>query len=797
MKINFKLITRSLNKGKSQTALNIIGLAIGFACTLAIIVWVRNELSYDKHLPDADRIYRLTFETNLNGTRLHFARCWESFISRMPEEFPQIEELVRLAPYRHTALKVDENKFYSDRVFATDSNFFKVFALNLIYGDNEKALKRPFSAVISLSLAQKCFGKNNPIGKTILISGEYYDKMPAFTITGVMKDSPVNSHVHFDILTSFEKPEEDPGWAYIYLLIRKGSYKEDIIKGIPPFIKKLSGANVKMEFKPFLQKITDIHLFSDKDREIEQNGSITSVYLFIVIALVLLTVSWINYYNLNKARILGLQKPVHIQLLMGSDKWLLIAQSLLESTLNVLLALILTGFILDLISQLAGTWFGYQILKAGFSDIVKVWPYIAAIIVISVFSGSLPLILYILPNRKSISGFKKISHASSRMFSSYGLLMILQFSLSIVLMIATITIYNQKKLILSNSLGKQTSDIMVFKRQNWEIRTKYNSLRTRALQDPLIKGFTASMEEPSGETLDAFGVESSAIDETHKDKQLYVLPVEDNFLAFFDIPLVTGRNFSPYNPDRKGEDYILNEAALKELNWTAEEAIGRPLKIKFDSPGIFYGGTVVGDVRDLNITSMKQEIKPYVLFQKPIFYLCFLVQVDSVRKQEAISNLKNIWDQELPNYPFQYEILNDLYNSTYKKEFTQSKLTALFSLLAVIIICLGLYSVTSMLIVQRTKEIGIRKVTGARVANVILMLNHNFIIWFATAFLISCPVSWYAMHLWLQNFAYKTEMKWWVFVSAGAIVMIVSLATVSFQTWRAATKNPVEALRYE
>jgi putative ABC transport system permease protein len=305
------------------------------------------------------------------------------------------------------------------------------------------------------------------------------------------------------------------------------------------------------------------------------------------------------------------------------------------------------------------------------------------------------------------------------------------------------------------------------------------------------------MEEPSGETLDAFGVESSAIDETHKDKQLYVLPVEDNFLAFFDIPLVTGRNFSPYNPDRKGEDYILNEAALKELNWTAEEAIGRPLKIKFDSPGIFYGGTVVGVVRDFNITSMKQEIKPYVLFQKPIFYLCFLVQVDSVRKQEAISNLKNIWDQELPNYPFQYEFLNDLYNSTYKKEFTQSKLTALFSLLAVIIICLGLYSVTSMLIVQRTKEIGIRKVTGARVANVILMLNHNFIIWFATAFLISCPVSWYAMHLWLQNFAYKTEMKWWVFVSAGAIVMIVSLATVSFQTWRAATKNPVEALRYE
>jgi putative ABC transport system permease protein len=797
MKINFKLITRSLINGKSQTAFNIMGLAIGFACTLAIIAWVKNELSFDKHLPDASRTYRLTFETNLNGSRLHFARCWESFVSRMPEEFPQIEEMVRLAPYRHTALKVAENKFYSDRVFATDSNFFKVFALDLIYGDSEKALKRPFSAVISLSLAQKCFGKNNPVGQTILISGEYYDKMPAFTITGVMKDSPVNSHVHFDILTSFEKPEEDPGWAYVYLLIRKGSAAGEIIRGIPPFIKKLAGNNVQMEFKPFLQKITDIHLFSDKDREIEQNGSITSVYLFIVISLVLLTVSWINYYNLNKARILGLQKPVHIQLLMGSDKWLLVVQSLLESAVNVLLALILTVFVLDLINQLAGTWFGYHILKEGFSDIIKVWPFIAIVIMISVIAGSLPLILYILPNRKSISGFRKISHASSGRFSSYGLLMILQFSLSIVLMVATITIYNQKKLILSNSLGKQPSDILVFKRQNWEIRSKYNSIRTRALQDPLIKGFTASMEEPSGETVDALGVESSAIDKTLKDKQLYVLSVEDNFLSFFDIPLVTGRNFSPYNPDRKGEDYILNEAALKELNWTAEEAIGRPFKIKFDSPDIFFGGTVVGVVKDFNITTLKQEIKPYVLFQKPIFYLCFLVQVDSARKQEAILNLKNIWDQELPNYPFQYEFLSDLYNSAYQKEFTQARLTAFFSLLAIIIICLGLYSVTSVLVVQRTKEIGIRKVTGARAVDVILLLNSNFTIWFVTAFMIGCPVAWYGMHLWLQNFAYKTELKWWIFGVAGALVMIISLATVSYQTWRASAKNPVDALRYE
>jgi putative ABC transport system permease protein len=369
--------------------------------------------------------------------------------------------------------------------------------------------------------------------------------------------------------------------------------------------------------------------------------------------------------------------------------------------------------------------------------------------------------------------------------------------MSLILLISTITIYQQKQLVLDHSLGKNASDILVFKRQNWEVRQKYNAFKMRALQNNLIRSVTASMEEPAGETMDVLDVESSAIDETIKNRQLYVLSVEDNFLTFFDIPLIAGRNFSLYNPDRKGEDYILNESALKQLNWTPEEAIGRSFNIKFDTPDIFYGGTVVGVAKDFNFTSLRQEIKPYVLFQKPIFYLCFMVQVDSAQKEEAIKNLKNIWEEELPNYPFQYEFLNELYNSAYQKEFTQAKLSAIFSLLAIIVICFGLFSVTSVLVAQRTKEIGIRKITGARITDVMLMLLRNFTIWFSIAFVIACPVALYAMNLWLRNFAYKTEIGWWVFITAGLAVIIISLATVSLQTWRAATKNPVEALRYE
>jgi putative ABC transport system permease protein len=369
--------------------------------------------------------------------------------------------------------------------------------------------------------------------------------------------------------------------------------------------------------------------------------------------------------------------------------------------------------------------------------------------------------------------------------------------MSIVLLVVTITIYQQKEFILSRSMGKMSTDILVFKRQNWEIRGKYSVIRDKALQNPLIKNVTASMEEPGGETLDALQVESTDIDESHKDNPLFVLSVEDNFLDFFNLPLVAGRNFSSYNPARKGEDYILNETALKKLGWSAEEAIGRPFNIKFDTPDIFYGGTVVGVVRDFNFTTIKQKIKPYVLFQKPIFYLCFLVKVDSLRKDEAIAELKNIWDQELPDYPFQFEFLSDLYRSTYQKELSQAKLTSVFSILAMVIICLGLFSVTSVLVTRRIKEIGIRKVNGATLADILIMLNSDFIKWLIIAFVIACPVAWYATNSWLRSFIYKTELRWWVFVVSGIAVLVIVLFTVCWRSWRAATRNPVESLRYE
>ncbi len=797
MKINLKLILRTLVRDKSYPVLNIIGLAIGFTCAFALMLWVKNEFSYDRYLRDSDRIYRLTFETNTSGNRLHFARCWKTWISQLPGTFPQIEQFVWLEPSLHTAIKAGENKFYSDRVFAAGPDFLKVFDIDILAGDKENILKEPYSVLISSSLARKCFDKTDPVGQTIFLSGEYDDHMIPYYIKGVMQDSPVDSHIHFDIITSVVRPLEIPGWAYVYLMIKPGIKPDEVLAAFPPFIKKLESENDNMQFTPHLQKITDIHLFSDKDREAEPNGNITSVYLFMLIVLILLLISWANFYNLSKARLLILQKQIQIQKIIGSHKMSLVLQSLTESGIYVSLACLLALTLLDFAREPAHSFLGFDIIPNGLSDLIQVWPVVIIIILISILAGSLPVIQNILKGMKAMPSGKDVSTLANSKFSSYRLLMMVQFSLSVGLMIAAITIYRQKEIILSARMGKISSDILVFKKQNWEIRSKYNSFRDKAIRNPLIKNFTACMEEPTGETVDAWEIESSALDENIKNKQLYVLSVEDNFLDFFNLRLVAGRNFEAYNPDRKGEDYILNEAAVKKLGWTPENAIGKPFKLNFPVPDLFGGGKVVGVVRDFNFNTLKQEIKPYALFQKPFFYQCFLIDINGERKKEALSFLKRAWEEELPDYPFQTEYISDLYNSVYRKEFTQAKLTGIFSLLSMLIICFGLFSITSVLVARRTKEIGIRKVNGARISDMINMLSSEFIKLFAIAFVIACPLAWLAMEKWLQNFVYKTEIKWWFFIISGFTVLAVSLITVWIQSWRAATMNPVDALRYE
>jgi putative ABC transport system permease protein len=795
--LNPRLIYRNLLKIKGHALLNIAGLGISLACSFAMIIWIKNELGYDRQLPDADRIFRLTFETNNSGNRIHFARCNEEWVMKFPGYFPQIEQLVRLYPYRHTAIKAAESKFYSDRVFATDSNFFKVFNIRMVTGNPENALNGPFSAVISQSLARRCFGNADPVGKVFTMSGEYDTKMTPYTVKGVMIDSPASSHIHFDIITSFEKPGEMPEWAYIYLLLQPNTKPDQILKQFPEFLRENSMDSEQGKYEPFLQNIADIHLHSDKDREVEPNGSIAVVYMFILISIILLTISWTNYYNLNRARMLTLQKQVNLQLILGSNNKMLILQSLTESAIITLAAFAAAGFMLDIVSGYFNNLQGIKLLQNSISDLAAVRAWVLVIFLITILAGCLPMIGYLRKGKRALIQFREVKGSSKSKIHSYDILLTGQFILSILLMVSAITINRQNNHMLSLSFRDKGSDVLVFKRQNWEIRFKYETFRTRALQNPLVKAVTASIEEPSGETLDALQVESGEIGKGIDNTRLFVLAVEDNFLDFFGIPLIAGRNFSHYDPSRKGEDYILNGTAVKKLGWKPDEAIGKPFRIKFDVPDIFYGGTVTGVVKDFNFNTARQEIKPYVLFQKPIFYLCFLVKIDQSKRNEAVSYLKKIWEEVLPDYPFQYEFLGDTYRTAYNREIQEGQLTGIFSVLAVIIICLGILNITSLLVVRKTKEIGIHKVNGARQRDILSSLNLNVIKCFLVAFVIACPAGWYIMNKWLEGFVYRISISWWIFAAAGLAVFTVTVLTVSLQSLKAVRRNPVEALRYE
>jgi putative ABC transport system permease protein len=797
MKVNLRLVFRNILGGIYYQLLSITGLVIAFSCIFAIIVWLLYEFSFDGFHPESQRTYRLTFETTRSGNSLHFARCWEPWISRIPEAFPQVEELVRLEPYRHTAIKIAENKFYSDRVFAVDSNFFKVFGVKLFSGDPDRILGEPYSAIISESIAARCFGNKDPLGQTLMLSGEYDTKMTLFTIKGIMSDTPPNSHIHFDIVTSFTRPEEPPSWAYVYLMLKSRTRPEDILTGMSSFIEQVAKEDPDTKFIPHLQRITDIHLFSDKDREVEQNGNIVSVILLGTIAVTLLLISLINYYNTNRSRIPGLARQIHVQKIAGAGVFDILGNTVIESVISVFIAVLLAFFLSRIFMHLSVFSSVNNLISYVNSGLSYLLLIILLIATITIISGSLPVIRYMVNPSRFILQMKATQGRAGKKYGVYGILLAAQFFFAIILLVAAITIYRQKEFMLDKGIGKNERGVIVFRKQNWEIRFKYNAFREEALQDPLIKDFTAAMEEPTGETVDALLVESSDLAPDHQDIPIYVLSVEDNFLQFFNLPLIAGRDFAPYNPERKGEDYILNESAVKKLGWEPEEAIGKSFKIKFDTPDIFYGGTVVGVVRDFNYTSVKQEIKPYVLFQKPIFYLCYMVKVDPERRDEAIGNLKKIWDRILPDYPFQYEFLGDLYTSAYHKEINQSELTSLFSILAILIICIGLITVTSVLLIRRRKEVGIRKVNGAKVSDVVSMFLSFYLRWFALAFIAACPVALIVVNKWLQNFIYRIDVKWWVFLSAGLTVLSVTLLTVIFQTVKASGTNPAETLRYE
>jgi putative ABC transport system permease protein len=803
---NLKIALRNILRNKLSSAINIFGLSLSIACCTLIIFFIRYELSYDRFHTNADQIYRFTFSINTeSGYKAHFARCTASWVKHFSDDFPEVEKMLTLIPYKHITLKVKEEKLSLDNSFYADSTLFNVFSIQLLQGDSNRVLSEPNNVVISESFARKYFDNDDPVGQSIIntgwFDGENWTNLN-YTISGVFKDLPANSHFHSDLFISkaSNPSKNDNDWKYVYLLLNKGAQPDDFIKKFPAFLDKYNVEDNESEIiTPHLQCITDIHLKSNKDREIEQNSNMTVIYIMALVALIILIISWVNYLNLSIAGIYSRSKSLILYKIHGSDKAVFynsFFESLIITSISSWFAYILISLFFPVLKTISGNVLNEQMFQSALDAL----PWLIFIFTSTLIIGCIPVTSFLIKQRVSVSLINTIHRNTKNNPSSIfrKALIIFQFTLTIILIISALIINFQSEYIINHQSGAKQDSVLVVRLFNQDILAKYTLLKSELLKSPYIEEVTASFEEPYGQTMDAMGFETTGIKEENKDKILWVYATDDNYLRFHDVSIIAGTDFPPLNENLEKEYYILNESAAKELGWTPEEAVNKPFKLKFlFGENIIYGGHIVGVVKDFNINTLHHEIKPFVFFQKKIWFWNLLIKIDMGHQQLAMEYLNHTWNQLSPDYPLSYKYNTDIFFQAYKKEIIQSRLTGFLSFLAIIISCLGLFAISSIIIIQRTKEIGIRKVNGATTSEIMIMLSADFTKSVIIAIIVACPVAWFAMYKWLQNFVYKTEISWWIFGLAGIIALIIALITVSWQSWRAATRNPVEALRYE
>jgi len=801
---------RNIARHKFISFINIFGLTIGLTCCLLILAYIINELSYDKYNTNADKTYRITrtFYAAKGVESLHLSSIAPAFGPLLQSAFPEMEKMTRLLPNGTTALHYKEKLFNEKDGFFADEHLFDVFNVDVTSGDKHTALKDPYAVMMTEAIAHKYFGNEDPINKTIILDNNKHE----FKVTGIFKPFPLNAHMHPEILMSFNTLRDSAIYGekqlqtsfsnnafYTYVIFPKSYDVEKINARMPAFLDKyvhLQGmpANVKtsMATKLTVQKLTDIHLTSHLDDEIEENGDISRVYIFSIIALFILLIACINYMNLSTARSVLRAKEIGIRKVIGAQRKEIIRQFLSESVLvtwvALLFAVFLTWLMLPFINTLSG-------LDLAFTSLFR-WQILSVILllpfVIGLISGIYPAIFMssFIPV-KVLKGVLKVGNGG---ISFRKVLVVVQFSISIILIVATTVVFQQLRYIQQKSLGFNKNYIINTACVS-TLNPQFESFRSELLKNPAIKEIGRSSRIPSGRLLDASGasiMQGGAMQPLKID--LKFITTDYGFIPTYGMQMAAGRNFSrAYSTDTA--NYVINETAVQVFGWgDAQNAIGKDM---------IYGGVkgkIIGVVKDFHFESLHQKIIP-LLFQLPApknsYYNNISIKIDGNNIQSAISTVENTWHKYLPNVPFDYTFLDEKFQKLYNSEQQQGSLFTIFSCIAIFIACLGLFGLSAFTITQRVKEIGVRKVLGASVPQIVVELSKDFLMLVLFAAIIALPIAWYSMHRWLLDFAFRISISWWIFVLAGVMALIIAFVTISFQSIKAALANPVKSLRSE
>lgn len=801
----FKIGWRNLLKNKGLFVINISGLAIGIATCLMIMMFIVDELSYDRYNEKADQIVRVVLKGKVNGEIIKEAVTAAPVGPTLKSEFPEVLDATRLRRVGTPKVAYKENTFKNPVAFV-DPNFFSVFTLPFIQGDPKTALLLPNSIVITKEQAHNYFGTEDPINKLL----EFKDAKEQYKVTGVIEKVPANSHFHFDLFASMEglAHSKEDKWLesnyFTYVVLEKGTDPKQFETKMPAIIKKYMGpqvAQLGMTFEKFqesgneiglfIQPLTDIHLFSDfaGASELEAGGNINSLYIFGAVALFMLLIACINFMNLSTAGATKRSKEVGVKKVLGSQKNQLVHQFLIESFISTAVAMILGVLIvtvcLSLFNQLSG-----KELEAMFLLKPKVIASLLALtIFIGLLAGSYPA--FFLSSIKPITALKNKFSNGGKSKGIRSALVVFQFIISATLILAIIVVSQQMSYIQDKNIGYNRDQRIVL-RESYLLGSSENVFKNQLLTDPRIESVTMSAFIPAGPTDN--NMTSVWVGENKEDfRRTVIYGIDPSYIPTMGMQLTTGRNFLE-GSESENDKVIVNEAFIKAFSLQGNP-LGQSINQRTDNEGGYNSLTIVGVVKDFHFRSLHESIAPLMMLNNP--YGGLIIKTKATEMADLIASINEKWKAFNVEEPFTYALLDELYNETYLDEQNMGTILKIFGLLTIFVACLGLFGLITFTAEQRVKEIGIRKVLGADVFQIVSILSKDLIILIIISFIIAFPLGFYLMDKWLQDFAYKIDIQWWVFIVAGLSTLLIALFTMSFKTVNSALANPVDSLRSE
>lgn len=792
-----KVAIRNLRHQKGFSFINLSGLAVGMACCILILLYVQDKRSYDRYYENADRLYRVVTDGIFNGASNFYASTPMAAPPVFSTEIPEIEKFTRLFGFgRQQLVKIEDRTYEETGIFVADSSFFEVFSHDFLAGEEETALSAPGSVVITESMAIKLFGDIDAIGKSLA-----FDLIGELHVTGVIKDVPDNSHFSFRYIVPFDtlstKRRESiqqwirlTGWAYV--LLSKGAHIKSVEQKIQEVWEKNTGeysrsVGIQLNFR--LQRVTDIHLHSNRQVEIGPNGDNTQVVIFSAIAAFILFIACINFMNLSTARSARRAREVGLRKVFGAYKTNLVSQFLMETIVLSLIGLVVAVGIVLILLPAFNNLTGKRMSSSSLGNIPIVFKMIGIVIFSGIFAGTYPAFF--------LSGFspdRVLRGTLSRGMKSSMLrrfFVVFQFAISVMLIISTGVILDQIKFMKKRELGFKKDHLMVVNIKTGPVIKNPNPVLNQLKSNSDIIDATVSTGVPGRVyELRFFVPEGSDQSQSHA---MHVIRSDHNFVRTIGMQVAAGRDFSEEIMTDISEAFMVNETGARKLGWSPEEAVGKELEFM-----TVRKGHIVGVIKDFHFRSFRDSIEPLVIMNQKGGFGFVALRIGKENIRATIDFVENTWKKFEPEHDFSYFFVEDIFNAMYASEEKTSQIFTLFALIAVVIACLGLFGLASFTAQQRTREIGIRKVLGAPVSGIAMNLTMEFLRWVVVANIIAIPVAILLLKkYWLVHFSFQTGLSIGTFLFASGLSLVIAFLTVYYQSFKAATANPVDSIRNE